>query len=193
MPRPEVYVSIDIETNGPIPGPYSMLSLGAAAFLEGDTTPVSTFEINLHPLPGAQEHPDTMVWWNKQDPEVWAHVTSNPQDPAHAMQALSEWVYALPGSPVLVVYPTWDALWVTWYTQYFLGRSPFGLGALDIKSMSFGLLSNSFKGTTKQSMPKDVMLGLPPHTHRALDDAIEQGIIFIRLLKKRQGLRTIKP
>ena len=28
----ECYVSIDIEADGPIPGTYSMLSLGAAAF-----------------------------------------------------------------------------------------------------------------------------------------------------------------
>ena len=28
----EIYVSTDVETDGPIPGPYSMLSLGSAAF-----------------------------------------------------------------------------------------------------------------------------------------------------------------
>ena len=29
---PEIYVSIDVEADGPIPGDHSMLSLGAAAF-----------------------------------------------------------------------------------------------------------------------------------------------------------------
>lgn len=28
----EVYISTDIETDGPIPGKYSMLSLGSAAY-----------------------------------------------------------------------------------------------------------------------------------------------------------------
>jgi len=30
--KKEIYVSIDIEADGPIPGPYSMLSIGAVAF-----------------------------------------------------------------------------------------------------------------------------------------------------------------
>ncbi|MGW2856497.1 hypothetical protein ACWDAZ_32565, partial [Streptomyces sp. NPDC001215] len=28
--KPSLYISVDIEADGPIPGPYSMLSLGAA-------------------------------------------------------------------------------------------------------------------------------------------------------------------
>lgn len=51
------YVSIDIEADGPIPGPggNSMLSFGAAAFLPPgqprNKTPIATFERNLFPLP----------------------------------------------------------------------------------------------------------------------------------------------
>lgn len=29
-PRPGLYISVDIEADGPIPGPYSMISFGAA-------------------------------------------------------------------------------------------------------------------------------------------------------------------
>ncbi len=48
----EIYVSTDIETDGPIPGPNSMLSFGSAAFTaEGRL--LSTFEANLEALPGA--------------------------------------------------------------------------------------------------------------------------------------------
>ena len=33
QPRtPEIYLSVDVEADGPIPGPYSMLSFGIAAF-----------------------------------------------------------------------------------------------------------------------------------------------------------------
>lgn len=38
----EIYVSTDVETDGPIPGPHSMLSLGSAAYLL-DKTLVRTF------------------------------------------------------------------------------------------------------------------------------------------------------
>jgi hypothetical protein len=34
---PEIYVSTDVESDGPIPGPHSMLSFGSAAFLEDKT------------------------------------------------------------------------------------------------------------------------------------------------------------
>ena len=41
----EIYVSTDVEVDGPIPGPHSMLSFGSAAFL-ADKTLVSTFSAN---------------------------------------------------------------------------------------------------------------------------------------------------
>lgn len=68
-PQPEIYVSTDIETDGPIPGPNSMLSFASAAFL-ADKTLVSTFTANLEALPEANGDPDTMKWWEGQ-PEAW--------------------------------------------------------------------------------------------------------------------------
>ena len=65
----EIFVSTDVETDGPIPGTYSMLSLGSAAYL-ADKTLVSTFYANLETLPGAAEHPETMKWWKTQ-PRAW--------------------------------------------------------------------------------------------------------------------------
>jgi hypothetical protein len=52
----EIYVSTDVETDGPIPGPHSMLSFGSAAYL-ADKTLVGTFTANLEMLPGASGHP----------------------------------------------------------------------------------------------------------------------------------------
>jgi hypothetical protein len=57
----EVYVSTDVETDGPIPGPHSILSIGSAAYLP-DKTLVSTFSANLELLPGASGDPRTMEW-----------------------------------------------------------------------------------------------------------------------------------
>src|SRR5215470_5598450 len=67
---PEVYVSTDIETDGPIPGPNSLLSFASAAYL-ADKTLVDTFAANLETLPGAEADPATMAWW-QQHPEAWA-------------------------------------------------------------------------------------------------------------------------
>ena len=186
--KQEVYVSVDIETDGPIPGPYSMLSLGAAAFVEGGRTPVATFEVNLARLEGAGQDPDTMAWWAKQDPTVWAHVTKDPKPPEEAMRHLGQWVKTLPGDPVLVTYPAWDYAWVHWYTVRFLGKNPFGLAGLDVKSYAFALLDpGSFKGTAKKNFDPALFAGAPPHTHQALDDAIGQGVMFVNMLSRRRS------
>jgi hypothetical protein len=57
----EIYVSTDVETDGPIPGPHSMLSVGSAAYT-ADKRLVATFEANLHTLPDARGAPETMAW-----------------------------------------------------------------------------------------------------------------------------------
>lgn len=55
----EIDVSTDVETDGPIPGPHSMLGSGSAAY-QSDKTLVATFSANLELLPGAAGDPDTM-------------------------------------------------------------------------------------------------------------------------------------
>ncbi len=55
----EIYVSVDIEADGPIPGDYSMLSLGSAAY-DSDGNLISTFTVNVAPLEGAKQQADTM-------------------------------------------------------------------------------------------------------------------------------------
>ena len=58
----EIYISTDVESDGPIPGPHSMLSFASAAYLANKTL-LGTFSANLELLPGASGHPDTMEWW----------------------------------------------------------------------------------------------------------------------------------
>lgn len=65
----EIYVSTDVEADGPIPGPHSMLSFGSAAF-RADKTRVTTFSANLETLPDASGHPATMRWWKTQPRRV---------------------------------------------------------------------------------------------------------------------------
>jgi hypothetical protein len=177
----EIYVSTDVETDGPIPGPYSMLSFASAAF-EASGTQLATFSANLNTLPGAQGHPDTMAWWQTQ-PEAWSAHRQDVTAPEHAMKAYVEWLKALPGTPVFVGYPAaFDFLFVYWYLIRFTGESPFSFSALDIKSYAMAVLKTTWKQTGKDRMPK-AWFGDRRHTHQALDDAIEQGELFCNILK----------
>ncbi len=94
---PEIYVSTDVEADGPIPGPNSMLSFGSAAYTV-DKTLIGTFGANLLELPGAEADPGTMAWWKTQ-PDAWAECRRDPRDPAEVMPEYVGWLKALPGPP----------------------------------------------------------------------------------------------
>src|SRR5262245_11731596 len=176
----EIYVSTDVETDGPIPGPHSMLSFGSAAYT-ADKQLVATFEANLHTLPDAEGHPATMAWWKTQ-PEAWAAHRQALREPSEAMPAYVAWLKTLPGKPVFVGYPAgFDFLFVYWYLIRFAGESPFSFAALDIKTFAMATLGTSFRETSKKRMPKRWFDDLP-HTHKAIDDAIEQGALFCNIL-----------
>jgi hypothetical protein len=176
----EVYVSTDVETDGPIPGPHSMLSIGSAAYL-ADKTLVSTFTVNLETLPGASGHPETMRWWATQD-KAWRACRENQQAPDVAMQNYLAWLKTLPGKPVFVAYPAaFDFMFVCWYLNRFTGKNPFGWVSLDIKTLAWAMLNTKFHDTVKSTMPRR-WFDDHPHTHKALDDALEQGALFCNIL-----------
>ena len=180
--KPEIYVSTDVEADGPIPGMNSMLSFGSAAYL-ADKTLIGTFTANLETLPGAVEAAKTMEWWKSQ-PEAWKDCRQNLQPPEKAMKDYLAWLKALPGLPVFVGYPAaYDFLFVYWYLIRFTGESPFSHSALDIKTLAMALLKCDYREATKKNMPKQWLDALP-HSHRALDDAIEQGTLFCNMLRE---------
>jgi hypothetical protein len=179
----EIFISVDVETDGPIPGPNSMLSFGAAA-INRDRKIISTYSANLDLLEGASPNSDTQKWWENQ-PEAWAACRKDPRDPAKVMPEFVAWVKSLQGTPVFVAYPAgFDFLFCYWYMIKFAGESPFSFSALDIKSYACAVLKSEFRKSTKRNFPKRWFNNLPPHTHIALDDAIEQGLMFMNILNE---------
>jgi hypothetical protein len=180
----EIYFSTDVETDGPIPGPHSMLSFGSAAFFNNKL--VDTLYVNLETLEGATGNPDTMKWWGTQ-PEAWTSCRKDPRPPSEAMPEYVKWVNGVANKfgaqPVFVAYPAgFDFLFMYWYMMRFAGSSPFSFSALDIKSYVAGKLNKPYRECTKKNMPRK-WFGTKPHTHNALDDAIEQGDLFCNILK----------
>lgn len=181
MAMPEIYVSTDVETDGPIPGPHSMLSFGSAAYT-ADKQLISTFEANLETLPDASPHPKTAQWWATQ-PAAWEACRKNTVSPADAMTRYVTWIKSLPGRPVFVAYPAgFDFLFIYWYLMRFAGESPFSHSALDMKTFAMAQLRTDYRDSTKRNMPRH-WFDTFPHTHVALDDAIEQGALFCNMLK----------
>ena len=182
MAKQEIYVSTDIEADGPIPGIYSMLSFASAAYT-ADKQLLGTFSANLDTLPEAQVHPDTKAWWDK-NLKAWEICRQNCQTPSEAIQKYVDWLKKLPGKPVFVGYPAaYDFMFIYWYLIKFTGESPFSHSALDIKTFAMAVLKKPFRETSKRKMPKHWFDDLP-HSHVALDDAIEQGALFCNILRE---------
>lgn len=181
----EIYISTDVETDGPIPGPNSMLSFASAAFT-ADKRLVSTYCANLQTIPGAVGDPKTMEWWSTQK-EAWDAHRSSPRDPAVVMPEYVRWVKGLEREhrvkPVFVGYPAgFDFMFVYWYLIRFAGESPFSFSALDVKTFAMAVMRSDYRRSAKRDMPRSWFDGKAKHTHRALDDAVEQGLLFCNML-----------
>lgn len=187
----EIYISVDIETDGPIPGANSMLSLGAVA-LTPNRDQLGVFSINLVELSGSTADENTMAWWAKQ-PEAWKAARENPQPPLPAMHRFVAWVkdmcrVAKDAKPVFVGYPAgFDFLFTYWYLIKFLGDSPFSFSALDIKTYAAAVLGIPYRSVNKQVLKRFQEPNLK-HTHVAVDDALEQGYLFLNLMAARNTM-----
>lgn len=188
--KKEVFVSTDVETDGPIPGVYSMLSFGSIALTAGKKT-VGIFSANLHTLPGASQDKPTMQWWKTQKAAWQAH-RQDLQQPKQAMEKYLYWLRSLPGKPVFVGYPaSFDFMFICWYLINFTGENPFSLDVLDIKTFAWSLLNKPFHHVSKSKMPKR-WFDSCDKKHVALDDAREQGYLFCNMLKESRQRKVKK-
>lgn len=196
----EIYISTDIEANGPIPGEYSMLSLGSVA-LDKNGTVLGKFYKKLLPLKGAMQHPQTMGFWEKY-PEAYKEAISNPEDPIEVMNEYADWLESLSKrykkEMYFVAYPSsWDFMFVSWYLVKFVERYqenhfidiPFHHAAIDIRTFIMAHLKKSYSESSIKLLPQKLLKVQTEKLieHSAIDDALKQGLIFINLLKENQG------
>ena len=174
-PPPETFISVDVETSGPTPAQYSLLSIGAC--LVDD--PAHTFYVELRPLsPAATEEAMQIHGLDME------RLQREGVDPAEAMARFEAWLRAeVPADqlPVFVGFnAAFDWMFVADYFQRFLGRNPFGHTALDIKSYALGIHGGSWADTTRRALARRY----PDHahlTHHAVQDAHDQAALFRRL------------
>jgi hypothetical protein len=194
QPTPELYISCDIEANGPCPGLFSMLSFGLAAFtLEKEL--VGTFSRNLELLDGADVDERTMTWWAQpEQSNAYAASRENLVPPRNAMVDCKSWLDEIRafGRPVICGAPSgFDFTFMYYYFQRFLGESPIGFASLDLRSYAAAVLKRQYRHVGKRQFPQDWIDADLPHTHVALDDAIEQGCIFINMIRMNLELPRI--
>jgi hypothetical protein len=188
-PRHDLYISADVETDGPVPGPYSLLSFGMVIVgrfdgrtLERASGSEASFYRELRPI--SDEFQAEALEVNGLDRE---RLVVHGADPTVAMREAYDWVCDAAGQdrPILVAYPVaFDWSFLYWYFEHFCDRgSPFGHSScLDIRTLYQAMAGTVFDLSSKQHMPPELM-PTQPHTHNALDDAREQGELFANVLE----------
>ncbi|MEU6667521.1 exonuclease [Streptomyces sp. NPDC046727] len=186
--KPSRYISVDVEADGPIPGPYSMLSFGAAVAGTQDADGFApedperlTFYRELRPI-SADFVPEALAV-SGLDREA---LRRDGADPAVALAEFSAWVREMSAGaqPVMCGYPaSYDWTFLYWYLIRFTGDSPFGhSGCLDMKTLYATKARLPLWAVAKGTMPRELLSGRR-HTHHALDDAIEQAELFANLMR----------
>lgn len=173
---PEAYISIDVETAGPNPSQYSLLSIGACTISELQ----STFYVELKPVNDLFKLEALEV-----SQFSLAYLEEHGLEPVEAMTRFEAWLKAeVPPEqrPVFVAFNApFDWMFVNDYFHRYLGHKPFGVSALDVKSFYMGLAGVSWAKTSMRYVgPR--YLGDRQLSHHALRDAMDQAEIFQKML-----------
>ena len=189
-----LYLSFDVEADGPDPSHNNMLSLGIYGFTKNKTE-VFTWLKNFYPRPNkAPNHECMLNFWSK-NPDAWAFVNTNRVDPIDAFVDLAiklrdlvsfhryrlEWV----GFPA-----SYDWQWVNVYYQDMLLAHPeHNFGSIGHKATcastlwTYCIKFNNLTSTQENDLWNECSEGLKSN-HTSLVDAKMQGIIFYNLMCK---------
>jgi hypothetical protein len=185
----DAYFSADVEIDGPIPGPFSMLSFAIvyAGSFDGQhfQRPKSydrAFYKELKPISSQFQEEALKVNGLNRD-----RLCREGQAPEQVMTEACRWVKDSCGgsNPILVAYPlSLDWSWLYWYFIRFSAEgSPFGYSrCFDIKTALSvkGRIPICRAGRARL----DPSLGSNrAHTHHAIGDAIEQAEIFANIFE----------
>jgi ribonuclease T len=189
MPTPgekDLYISVDVETAGPNPSQYALLSIGACTVDERRCT----FYAELKPgnLHGTNEAQAT----HNLDMQA---LQASGLPPEEAMAAFEQWVQDVtpPGmTPVFVGFNApFDWMFVADYFHRTLGRNPFGHTALDIKALFMGASGAPWSQTTKRTLSPRYLDGRHL-SHNALSDALDQAEMFEKILAEIQEAHKLR-
>lgn len=175
-PSDEFFISVDVETAGPNPADYSLLTIGACTiFGKPNTFYLELKPVSMNALPKA-----LAVSRLSMD-----RLAEYGIEPADGMRQFESWLKeAVPEEerPLLVAFNApFDWMFVNDYFHRYLGRNPFGHASLDIKAFYMGLTGVPWSDTSMRSVIQRY-LGDQQLTHHALRDAMDQAEIFRKML-----------
>lgn len=173
-----IYVMVDVEADGPIPGDYSMVQIGAIAITDKNTDPKNfpNFFASLKPISDRFSREALGVIGISREESL-----SMGDDPKLVMGKFRDWLFDLGDSVHLISDNNgFDAMFINWYFHHFIGMSPFGHSSTNLGSLYKGLVKSVFKNFKH--------LRVTRHTHHPMDDAMGNVEAFLTMVKK-MGLK----
>ncbi len=174
----EIFVSVDVETAGPVPGEYSLLTIGACDVYQEQRT----FSCELKPVTRNANPKALEVTGLSLD-----ELERNGIAPAEAMARFADWLQNLSRDGDTLVFvglnAPFDWSFVNYYFHRFLGANPFGFSALDIKAYYMGATGCRWD-ETRSSLIASALKASLRGDHLALHDARYQAELF-RLIRKK--------
>lgn len=172
MKKKEVFISVDIETAGPIVSEHSMLTIGACFVHNPDIS----FEIMLQPISDKAVEEALKV-----SGITLEHASKTGVSPKEAMLQFDKWLSQnIPDdtTPVFVgLNAPFDWSFINFYFLKYLNKNPFGISAIDIKALFMGITKSSWYDTKSSSIDKYVHPTLKGD-HNSLHDAKYQAELF---------------
>ena len=167
------YIMVDVETDGPIPGDYSMISFGAVLV---DEQLDKTFYGQLKPI-SEQYIPEALAVSGFSRQETLAF-----DDPQTVMTNFAAWIKNVAKDrPVFISDNNgFDWMFICWYFHHFTKANPFGFSSQNLGSMYKGLVKDTFQNFKHLRKTK--------HTHHPVDDAKGNAEALLTL-KKEHGLK----
>jgi DNA polymerase III epsilon subunit-like protein len=174
---------VDVETAGPNPGQYALLSIGACLVEDANRT----FYVELQPDRDEIEPEALAIHGLSLDA---LRETGVP--PAEAMRSFAGWVRGLATHGERMVFvalnAAFDWMFVNDYFHRYLGENPFGHSALDIKAYFMGQTGVSWSETSLKHISAH-FLQEKHLLHNALSDAQDQAEIFRKILHQAHKIK----
>lgn len=204
MAKPPIFLSFDIEADGPAPTVNNCLQIGIVACLyDQDPDPVnhekwvmSELDLCLQPQPNRTADPDTMESFWSKFPETLAKIEASAGEASLQMARLTEWLNELEKTFTItkwVAKPAgYDWQWLNGTYHQYSGPGAYPLPH-KCECISSLIRALEYIGVDRKILAEflDVGSETMPHTHYALDDALEQAYKYLRLRKYMKQKVTI--
>src|SRR3990172_2025306 len=167
------WISVDVESDGPVMGTNSMIAIGAVL--------VAKLEVGflgyLKPEEGSKWDPESLAvsGFSRED-------TLKFPDPYTTMTAFRSWILKhSEGNPIFVADNNgYDFAWSHWYFLTYTQGDPFGFSSKNINSLYQGLMKDAFASFKKLRKTK--------HDHNPMNDARGNAEALL-YMKENMGLR----